>query len=230
MAGEALSKSQADKIGEDLRHGEMTAQLIERLSGYRNQLVENAGTAADVIRSLTLYPVTPREGKSTGSIVAKLRRQPVALSRMQDIVGCRIVVDTIVEQDALALRIATRFHDARIVDRRAEPSFGYRAVHLILRWNSHPYEVQVRTRLQHAWAQTVERLSDRLYPNLKYGEGPDDIRESIQRTAASIAEIELMETKLFHDRTDPDYHETAATLTFLRSAIINQLDRIVASE
>lgn len=88
MAGEIISKSQADRLGEELRHEEITADRIERLSAYREQLVRDARSAAETIRAQTLYPVTPREGKSTGSIVAKLRRQPIALSRMQDIVGC----------------------------------------------------------------------------------------------------------------------------------------------
>lgn len=39
---EVISKSQADKLGEALRHGDMTANLIERLSAYREQLVADA--------------------------------------------------------------------------------------------------------------------------------------------------------------------------------------------
>src|ERR1700681_2659250 len=100
---EAISRSRADKIGDELRHGAVTVDLLERLSAYREQVVQNSTGAADMLRGLTLYPLTPREGKSTQSIVAKLRRQPIALSRMQDIVGCRIVVDTIVEQEALSV-------------------------------------------------------------------------------------------------------------------------------
>src|ERR1700737_5657700 len=95
--GEVISKSQADKLGEELRHGEITAALIERLSTYRERLVLNTKGASEAIRELTSHPVTPREGKSTGAIVAELRRQPIALSRMQDIAGCRIIVSTATE-------------------------------------------------------------------------------------------------------------------------------------
>lgn len=121
--GEVISKSRADRLGEELRHGQITADLIERLSAYREQLVLGAKGASEAIRELTPNAVTPREGKSTGSIVAKLRRQPIALSRMQDIVGCRIIVNTVVEQDDLARRIAIRFPDARLIDRRIKPSY-----------------------------------------------------------------------------------------------------------
>jgi hypothetical protein len=60
VADGTFTRSQADKIGEALRHGEMTADLIARLSSYREQLVREAKAASDTIRLLTLYPVTPR--------------------------------------------------------------------------------------------------------------------------------------------------------------------------
>lgn len=203
MAGEALSKSQANKIGEALRHGEMSADLVQRLSAYREQLVRNAQTAAEAIRALTLYPVTPREGKSTGSIVAKLQRQPIALSRIQDIVGCRVVVDSVVEQESLVLRMRARFRDANLIDRRLKPTHGYRAVHIVIPWEGASYEVQIRTRLQHAWAQSVERLSDRKFPGLKYGLGPGHILERVKLVSDVIAIFEEMILEAFENRSDP---------------------------
>ncbi|MGP6158872.1 MAG: hypothetical protein ACLPYS_15430, partial [Vulcanimicrobiaceae bacterium] len=38
--------------------------------------------------------------------------------------------------------------------------FGYRAVHLIIR-DELPIEVQVRTKLQHSWAEMIEDMSTR---------------------------------------------------------------------
>jgi hypothetical protein len=87
MTDGSVSKSQADKIGKALRHGDVTADLIERLSAYREQLVRNARGAAEAVRDLTMCPVTPREGKSTGSIVAKLKRQPIALPEYKTSLG-----------------------------------------------------------------------------------------------------------------------------------------------
>lgn len=230
MADATISRSQADKLGEALRHGEITADLIVRLSAYREQLVRGAKDAAEAIRTLTLYPVTPREGKSTQSIVAKLRRQTIALSRMQDIVGCRIVVDTIVEQEALAARIAGRFSDARLVDRRVEPTFGYRAVHFILNWHHFPYEVQLRSRSQHAWAQTVERLSDRIYRDLKYGKGPEHVMANFLSVSKSIEQLEHIEMEVFRDPDQAMDAEIIAEIAFLRSAIMQRIGSIDPSE
>lgn len=59
-------------------------------------------------------------------------------------------------------------------DRRAEPSFGYRAVHVIVKVRGRPVEIQVRTRLQDLWAQIVERLADEWGRGIRYGEPPSD--------------------------------------------------------
>ncbi len=199
---EPISRTQADALGRSLRHDDLTEDLLARLSAYRDQVVNATADAVGPLRMLTGYAVTPRDGKSTASIVAKLRRQTTSLSRMQDLVGCRIVVDTIVEQESLRIRVAGGFPDARFVDRRATPSHGYRAVHFILSWGGQPYEVQIRTRLQHAWAQTVERLSDAKAPGLKYGSGPESMTTLIARMSALIAEIESTELTIFDSRSN----------------------------
>jgi putative GTP pyrophosphokinase len=221
--GGVISKSQADRLGDELRHGEITAELIERLSAYREHLVLGATGASETIRSLTEHAVTPREGKSTGSIVAKLHRQPIALSRMQDIVGCRIVVNTITDQDDLTQRIVTRFPDARLMDRRLKPSFGYRAVHVIVRWNDSPYEVQVRTRLQHAWAEVVERLSDRAAPDLKYGKGNGSLLVYVTALSKTIASIEAAEREIATTAVPVD-EALAARLSRLREGVLQTLN------
>ncbi|HEY0380963.1 MAG TPA: RelA/SpoT domain-containing protein [Candidatus Elarobacter sp.] len=230
MAGEVISKSQADRLGEELRHGEITADRIERLSAYREQLVRNARSAAEAIRAQTLYPVTPREGKSTGSIVAKLRRQPIALSRMQDIVGCRVIVDTAVEQNALVMRIQTRFPEARLTDRRIEPSYGYRAVHFIVAWEGKPYEIQLRTRLQHAWAQTVERLSDNKYPDLKYGKDYGQLSTVlVEGHSDLIRKVEEVELRVFQNRSRDSVQGDNAELGQIRSLVLEMLENLLAA-
>ena len=230
MADDAISKSQADRLGDELRHGEITADRIERLSAYREQLVRNARSAAEAIRAQTLYPVTPREGKSTGSIVAKLRRQPIALSRMQDIVGCRVIVDTAIEQEALVMRIRARFPQARLTDRRVEPSHGYRAVHFIVAWEGKPYEIQIRTRLQHAWAQTVERLSDNQYPELKYGKSYGKLSTVlIEGHSGLINELEDAELLVFQNRAKDSVQGGNAALGQIRGQVLEMLDDLLTA-
>ena len=65
-----------------------------------------------------------------------------------------------------------------MVDRRATPSHGYRAVHVIVSMDRHLAEVQVRTELQHRWAMLVERFADAWVQQIKYGGPPDDAAAS----------------------------------------------------
>lgn len=54
---------------------------------------------------------------------------------------------------------------------------GYRAIHVVA-MTQHAgigerlAEIQIRTRIQEAWAQTVERVDEILSSDLKHGDGP----------------------------------------------------------
>lgn len=54
---------------------------------------------------------------------------------------------------------------------------GYRAVHLIVAKDGRYVELQLRTPWQDAWAQSVEQDTRRLREDLKFGAGPDDLRD-----------------------------------------------------
>jgi putative GTP pyrophosphokinase len=108
---------------------------------------------------LALEP-TGRRAKSTAAIVDKLRRESIRLSQIQDVAGCRLVVSDVVEQDSVVASFRLSFNDIDVVDRRERPSHGYRAVHIIVRVRNKAVEVQVRTLLQHLWAELSEKLAD----------------------------------------------------------------------
>jgi ppGpp synthetase/RelA/SpoT-type nucleotidyltranferase len=57
-----------------------------------------------------------------------------------------------------------------VIDRRADPRAGYRAVHVVVRIDGLPVEVQFRTELQHRWAQIFERLADEWGRQIRYDE------------------------------------------------------------
>lgn len=59
-------------------------------------------------------------------------------------------------------------------DRRANPSWGNRAVHVIATVNGKPVEIQVRTKLQDLWAQAMEKLADVWGRGIRYGEAPEE--------------------------------------------------------
>lgn len=74
-------------------------------------------------------------------------------------------------------RIVAEFADTnrppKVKDRRAEPSAGYRAVHVVVTVQDVPVEIQVRTARQDEWAQLVEALADKWGRGIRYGDDPE---------------------------------------------------------
>ena len=115
---------------------------------------------------------------------------------MQDIAGVRLVLSSIKMQGAIIQQIAGMFGEHVVADRREHPSHGYRAVHVIATVGAIPVEIQVRTALQHTWAELSEKLSDLIDPSIKYGGGDDKFADALAGAAKSIASLELSERKL----------------------------------
>ncbi|MDO8420720.1 MAG: RelA/SpoT domain-containing protein [Parvibaculum sp.] len=127
--------------------------------------------------------------KRLSSIEAKLQRFPgMALGRMQDIGGCRAIVQTTDQAYSLwqAYKDSGIKHKLDSVDdyiARPKES-GYRGIHLIYKYNSDKkvpsiynglnIEIQIRTKLQHAWATAVETVGTFLQQALKSSQGADD--------------------------------------------------------
>ena len=108
------------------------------------------------------------------------------LSRMQDIGGTRAILPGIAEVDELRRRYMQgdrRSAHTFVAEKdyiRKPKSSGYRGIHLIYRYGSREnpaynglqVEIQLRTRLQHAWATAVETVGTFLGQSLKSSEGP----------------------------------------------------------
>ena len=116
-------------------------------------------------------------------------------STMQDIAGCRVEVENLVHQDLVTDMLNATFSEARVYDRRAKPSYGYRAVHLVVEIDRRPVEIQIRTALQHSWASATEKVSDVVDPDIKYGGGPLVLQRMFKTLANSIADFEIVEKK-----------------------------------
>jgi ppGpp synthetase/RelA/SpoT-type nucleotidyltranferase len=94
-----LSKSQIDKLGDRLRMDPHTEEDLRMLDEFRNSYKPTSDAVLTILQQRhVLEPPVARNIKSTMSIVAKLRRQPIKLSRIQDIAGCRIIEPNIVRQ------------------------------------------------------------------------------------------------------------------------------------
>jgi|Tabmets5t2r1_1033131.scaffolds.fasta_scaffold02107_3 Region found in RelA / SpoT proteins len=194
----SLSTNQIDKLGARLRAARVIAAddrgLLERLLG------DHALATAEVQQLLT-----ERLGLETGSrvkreagIIEKLRRQPsLPLSRMWDLGGVRVVRDmTRAEQDDLRDQLVAALADptVKVLDRRASPRHGYRAMHVITQAQGCRVEIQVRTQLQHYWAELIETFAGVWGRQVRYGEPPDqpDMLIAGERSVTRAAFLELL--------------------------------------
>lgn len=130
--------------------------------------------------------VTAARVKRMESIRRKLQR-PITLYQMQDIAGCRAIVRSMKEVDRIAGYYASG-SSQHVVQKEdnyiSNPkNDGYRSRHIILkysgndeRYNRQTVEIQLRTRIQHAWSTAVESVGLIRGENIKGGEGDDDWR------------------------------------------------------
>jgi putative GTP pyrophosphokinase len=193
-----LTISQLNKIGERLRKNLATEDDLRLLDEFR---LSFQVAYDEVFAELSQMGLNPggRPQKTTLSIIAKLNRERTRLSRMQDIAGCRVVVDNMFDQDRVIDDLKARWPDALVYDRRIKPSHGYRAVHVVVTIKEHPVEIQVRTSLQHSWASATEKLSDVVHPDVKYGGGPKLLQKELtiaSQTCAKFEEVELVHAQL----------------------------------
>jgi hypothetical protein len=164
------SRTQLDQTGERIRDGSATADDWAVLKAYRLSVRDAVAPLFDGVRLIASeenIPITARL-KTNYSIELKLRRETIRLRQIDDIMGCRILVSSRVEQDRIAERVAS-LGPSKLRDRRERPSHGYRALHVILGSNGQFLEVQIRTPLQDAWAQLSEALSVKYGIEVKYG-------------------------------------------------------------
>ncbi|MGJ8626091.1 MAG: hypothetical protein ACSHXB_03935 [Sulfitobacter sp.] len=127
---------------------------------------------------------TARRLKRTSSIRKKLFRGSAKLGEMQDLVGCRAIVNNMDDLKEVLSKYRS-ISEGGTVRRSADyitnpKASGYRSVHLILRFGEGGVgekhsgcnvEVQLRTQLQHVWGTTVEAVGSMRNEDLKAGEG-----------------------------------------------------------
>lgn len=200
-----LTKSQIDRLGERLKQS-TTDDDLHRLNTFRASF-RSAYTHVQLrIREATGIEPSGRDAKSVPSIIAKLQRETARLSQIQDIAGLRILVRDVAEQDRLVEHLLKAFPSAAVIDRRKSPNHGYRAVHLVVRVEDRLVEIQVRTLLQHQWAEFSEAISDR-FPGVKYGEGDSRAYRLLIQLSDWVRTIEGLERDLA-DESDPRNRRT----------------------
>jgi len=177
--------------------------------------------------------------KRMSSIERKLRLQPnMQLSQMQDIGGCRAIVSSVSDVEALVKRYVKSDlkHDLHEqYDYIANPKrSGYRSHHLVFRYKSDKIttynglriEMQFRSARQHAWATAVETIGIFIQQALKSSQGETDWLRFFALMGTAIANREG--TPAVPDTpTDPNelrdelrhYAENLAVVDRLRSYV-----------
>lgn len=190
------SKTQIDRLGDRLKKEEITESDLRMLDEFRHSFYEGYEFVTTAIRKEPGLELTGRPAKSTSSISEKLQRESIRLTQIQDIAGCRLIVSGILEQERVVNLLAELFEEMAIVDRRASPSHGYRAVHVIVTRGEKPVEVQVRTSYQHVWAELSEKLSDIFDPTIKYGGGDESLKQLLAKWSGVVRKEEQLERTL----------------------------------
>jgi len=178
-----FSKNEVERAGRairkqtgDFEHSVSMIQNFRAAHLYPLQIIKNLiwkhVKKLDLLETATIV----RRLKRLPTILDKLQRKSldgktenaISLKRMHDIGGCRIIVETLTDLNALnnSLNASRTVHSVKIYDyiNTPKPS-GYRGIHRVYKsynnsekhaWKGFQIEVQLRTRLQHLWATTVE--------------------------------------------------------------------------
>ncbi|RYZ91558.1 MAG: hypothetical protein EOP06_06770 [Proteobacteria bacterium] len=188
-----LSNSQIDRIGQKLRADEVDADCLRSLEVFRTLYVDAYKYVEDTLVNKMGLSITGRPFKSTVAIVEKLKRETIRLNQIQDVAGCRVLVPDLATQDHLVENMMIFLSDAEleIDDKRGSPTNGYRAVHVVAKKHGRPVEIQIRTGVQHAWAEISEKLADSLGHSIKYGAGDEDALRFLQKLSEVTAELEM---------------------------------------
>lgn len=147
-------------------------------------------------------PLVAQRIKRLSSIVHKLdRMRSMKLSQMQDLGGCRAILQNIHQvRDVFEYylhRSSIKHERVSIDDYLDKPkSSGYRGIHLVYRYfsdknktmyNGLKIEMQLRSRYQHAWATAVETVGTFSGEALKSSLGSVDWQRFFALMASAIA-------------------------------------------
>ncbi len=179
LVTEGISKKQVEKLGRALRAGTLTPHSenwfrFQQYLADQDQVLESIEKRLRGVLGFEVE-ITGRT-KSTDTLREKLIRTPsIQLPYIRDVVGLRVVGDfDLSTQDKIVAALVSHFGNSvkGVIDRRVDPSFGYRAVHVIVDIEGSLAEIQVRTSVQSHWAEVFEALADKWGRQIRYGSAP----------------------------------------------------------
>ena len=201
----SFSSHEIDSLGERLRRG-ITADDRGIYREYRRVLHRLRGELENELRSLAPGAEFGSRTKRIETVAAKLQRRPdLALSQVTDLAGCRIIVSSRTEQQAVVARLLATYDVQQVDDKSDDPKFGYRAVHFDIRYRGQLMEIQVQTRNQFRWQQVSEQAAG--YDiSIKYGGGHPEVIQALQELSelayrCDLENVELPESNIAQARS-----------------------------
>lgn len=163
--------------------------------------------------------------KSRASFAEKVVRRAAdhanPAAEFGDLLGARLIVSTTREIDAVAAAVRAEFpvvEDDDKGDHLAHAEFGYRGLHLGIQWRGMVCELQIRTWLQHAWAELIH---DRLYKSTV------DPSAQEQRSASVLAALLEEGDRLAQGLADSiDDRASRFSRTQTRQKVAAEIDRL----
>ena len=139
------------------------------------------------------------------------------LSQLQDVGGCRIIVENYQIQEELFQYIIHKLTKGKIITidtnkknnpvdyrERGRDDSGYRVIHIIVKVRGVKIELQIRSSLQHYWAESIERTSIIYQKNLKSLQGDPIVIQYFKTLSDIFLEIECNRHPTITQKRDLD--------------------------
>jgi ppGpp synthetase/RelA/SpoT-type nucleotidyltranferase len=240
----SLAKSKIDKAGlslakDSFRNVEEMVELEDVFDEYRKSHLEPLSeTTLELQAWLNEYGhdyYIAQRLKRKPQIIRKLKRLSVRLTQLQDIGGCRIIVERndLVDQIISFLREKISksgyLKISRVTDYRVQGRdvTGYRSVHLLLEQSGRKLELQLRSRIQHYWAESIERTSVIYGHHLKESEGDPKVISYFKRLSDAFYEIESGRSPSVRSRLEIDVAKKEAEEIIRESGPSKAIDSYV---
>ncbi|AVH50516.1 hypothetical protein [Acinetobacter sp. SWBY1] len=218
-----FSKKDVTRAGEALINDSLLddRQLLERtmqiLTYWRDSHIQPLNEAHNLLNRF-IYRIdkkafTAKRLKRFESIKKKLKRfDGMQLKNMQDIGGIRVVVENLKQVNAIFKVLANEhcfYNDGKFIKMDNyilnPKNDGYRCIHIVGKFNNklneeRKIEFQIRTKLQHSWATTLEIVDIFTGQDLKSNDGLYDYKKFFKDVSDQFQIIENLKGFLENDK------------------------------
>ncbi len=207
-------KAKVDRAGHILIDENLTEETKEEaltiLNNWRSSHAYPMNTFQARLRQMSKKvdenAIVVQRLKRVPSIIKKLKRdqtKTMSLSQMQDIAGCRSVLLDVnkVNQLTEIYRKSRGLKHKKLREKdyiKNPKKDGYRSIHLIYRYKSDKIktydglliEIQIRSKIQHAWATAIEIVDLFTKQAIKSNEGEEEWKEFFRLVSSAFAKME----------------------------------------